>query len=66
MTAKNGTASQATDTYIDFQEAVVRALPRDIDPDVMLMWTKSDDLLSRILRGALAPKDSDTAEGASY
>ena len=51
----HGTASQVTGSYIEFQAAVLRALPRDIDSDVALGWTKNGESLARILREALTP-----------
>ena len=51
----SGTASQVTGSYIEFQAAVLRALPRDIDPDVALGWTKNGESLARIMREALTP-----------
>lgn len=52
---KHGTASQVTGSYVEFQAAVLRALPRDIDPDVALGWAKNGEALSRILEDALTP-----------
>ena len=53
--ANRGTASQVTGIYIEFQAAVLRALPRDIEIDVALGWTKNGESLARILREALTP-----------
>lgn len=57
---KHGTASQVTGSYVEFQAAVLRALPRDIDPDVALRWTQNGESLARVLREALTP-DGKTA-----
>lgn len=54
---KHGTAPNITGSYVEFQSAVLRALPRDIDPDVALGWTQNGEALSRILRDALTPQD---------
>ncbi len=53
--ANRGTASQVTGSYVEFQAAVLRALPRDIDPDVAFGWTKNGESLACILREALTP-----------
>jgi len=53
--ANRGTTSQVNGSYVEFQAAVLRALPRDIDSDVALSWTKNGELLARILREALTP-----------
>ena len=53
--ANHGTASQVTGGYVEFQAAVLRALPRDIDPDIALGWAKNGESLARILREALTP-----------
>jgi len=55
MTTKHGTASQVTGGYVEFQAAVLRALPRDINPDVALGWTQNGESLARVLREALTP-----------
>jgi len=52
-TKKHETTSQVTGSYVDFQAAVLRALPRDINPDVALNWTQNGKLLARILRKVL-------------
>ena len=51
----HGTASQVTGSYVEFQAAVLRALPRDIDSDVALGWTQNGESLARVLREALTP-----------
>ncbi|MEK7179333.1 MAG: hypothetical protein AAB727_03720 [Patescibacteria group bacterium] len=43
--------------YIEFQTAVLRALPRDIEKDVALGWTQNGESLARILRRALVPNN---------
>lgn len=55
MTTKHGTASHVTGIYVEFQAAVLRALPRDINPDVVLGWTQNGESLARVLREALVP-----------
>ncbi|MBI2033928.1 MAG: hypothetical protein HYT13_02415 [Candidatus Liptonbacteria bacterium] len=56
MTTKHGTASQVTGGYVEFQAAVLRALPRDINPDVALGWTQNGESLARVLREAIEGK----------
>lgn len=58
MITKHGTASQITGSYVEFQSAVLRALPRDIDPDVALGWTQNGEALARVLKNALTPGKS--------
>lgn len=53
--SKSRTASQISGSYVEFQTAVLRALPRDIDSDVALGWTKNGEALSRALREVLLP-----------
>lgn len=58
--AKHGTASQVTGGqvtggYIEFQAAVLRALPRNIDSDVALYWTRNGEELARVLHKLLRP-----------
>jgi hypothetical protein len=65
MTTKHGTASQVTGSYVEFQAAVLRALPRDIDSDVALGWTQNGESLARVLREALTP-DGGKPAGNSY
>lgn len=55
--SKHGTASQMSGNYIEFQAAVLRALPRDINPDIALGWTRNGEALTRTLREALIPPD---------
>lgn len=52
----HGTAS-VDGIYVEFQAAVLRALPRNIDPNVALGWTKNGESLARTLRGVLLPSD---------
>ncbi len=56
----HGTASQLTvdGAYVEFQLAVLRALPRDIDPDIADGWRNNGQSLARVLREALLPPDS--------
>ena len=51
----HGTTTQITGIYAEFQAAIIKALPRDIDQDVALGWTKNGEALARVLREALAP-----------
>lgn len=53
----HGTASQlkVDGAYIEFQLAVLRALPRDIDPDIADGWRDNGESLARVLRQALFP-----------
>ena len=56
---KHGTTQEAVEgSYVEFQAAVLRALPRDIDADTRLRWTKNGESLTSILRGALMASDS--------
>ena len=55
MTTKHGTTSQVTGGYVEFQAAVLRALPRNIDSDVALGWTQNGESLAQVLREALTP-----------
>jgi len=52
---KHGTAS-ISGAFIEFECAVLRNLPRDLDPEVMDNHTNNGEALSRILREALCPK----------
>jgi len=61
----HGTTSQVTGVYVEFQAAVLRALPRDINPDVVLGWTQNGESLARVLREALMP-DGKPAAGGIY
>ncbi len=51
--AQLGTASRVDGGYVAFQAAVLRALPRDINPDVALNWTQNSKLLKRVFREVL-------------
>ena len=55
----HGTASQLTvdGAYVEFQLAVLRALPRDIDPDIADGWRNNGQSLARVLREALLPPE---------
>lgn len=55
MITKHGTTSQITGSYVEFQAAVLRALPRDIDFDAAIEWMNNGESLARVLREALAP-----------
>lgn len=52
---KSGTASQVNGVFVEFQAAVIRAVPRDIGPDVALGWVKNGEALARVLRESLMP-----------
>lgn len=71
VTTKHGTAFKVAGGYIEFQAAVLRALPRDIDSDVALGWTQNGEALAHALREVLLPNGktsgnvfSITCEGA--
>ncbi|MBI1754981.1 hypothetical protein HYR65_01715, partial [Candidatus Azambacteria bacterium] len=51
--SKHGTTSQVIGGYIEFQAAVLRALPRDIDPDIQEGWKMNGESLTRVLHEAL-------------
>lgn len=51
---KHGTASQqVTGWYVEFQMAVLRALPRDINQEVADGWRENGEALAKNLRGVL-------------
>lgn len=52
---KDGTTSQVTGNYVEFQAAILRALPRDIEAEVAHNWTRNGESLARILRETLMP-----------
>lgn len=54
---KHGTTSQVTGSYLEFQVAVLRALPRNIDPDIVLNWMRNGESLTRVLKDALTPNN---------
>jgi hypothetical protein len=62
----HGTASQLTvpGAYVEFQLAVLRALPRDIDPDIADGWRNNGQSLAKVLREALLPPDNPATETA--
>jgi hypothetical protein len=62
----HGTASQLTvpGAYVEFQLAVLRALPRDIDPDIADGWRNNGQSLAKVLREALLPPDNPAIETA--
>ena len=41
--------------FAEFSAAVIRNLPRDINPDIVLGWAKNGESLARTLRKALCP-----------
>ena len=51
----SGTASHVDGWYVEFQAAVLRALPRDIEPDVAMGWTKNGKALANNIRKVLMP-----------
>ncbi len=55
----HGTASQlkVDGAYVEFQLAVLRALPRDIDPDIAEGWRNNGQGLAKVLREALLPPE---------
>ncbi len=55
----HGTASQlkVDGAYVEFQLAVLRALPRDIDPDIADGWRNNGQSLAKVLREALLPPE---------
>lgn len=58
----HGTASDVVrGTFVEFSAAVLRNLPRDLDPDVELGWTTNGEALARTLRSALVPNGKETA-----
>ena len=61
-----GTASQLTvdGAYVEFQLAVLRALPRDIDPDIADGWRNNGQSLAKVLREALLPPENPAIETA--
>lgn len=62
---KRGTAS-VTGNYIEFQAAVLRTLPRDIDSDVALDWVNNGECLARVLHEALVSKGKPQPVGDTY
>ena len=56
---KDGTTSQVTGNYVEFQAAILRALPRDIEADIAHNWTQNGESLVRILRKALMPNQDE-------
>lgn len=59
MPKGRGTASQlhVDGAYVEFQMAVLRALPRDIDPDVADGWRENGEALARVLYEILVPSE---------
>ena len=51
---RRGTASVSGD-FVEFQAAVLRALPRNIDPTTASGWTNNGRALAKVLREALTP-----------
>lgn len=62
--ASHGTASQlkVDGAYVEFQLAVLRALPRDIDQDVADGWRNNGQNLAKVLREALLPPEKSTTQ----
>lgn len=63
---KHGTASQVSGSYVEFQAAVLRALPRDINADVAFGWTQNGEVLARALREALLPQSDNLKPGNTF
>lgn len=57
MTKKHGTTSQVDGSYVEFQAAILRALPRDIDLDVLLGWMRNGKALARVLKEVFMSAD---------
>jgi hypothetical protein len=51
--------------FAEFGSAVLKALPRNIDPDVALNWAKNGAGLERVLRDALCPPEEMLASSQS-
>ncbi len=49
------------DQQANFHAAVLKALPRDIDPDMARNWEKNGKALTKMLRGVLLPPDVSTS-----
>ncbi len=62
----HGTASQlhVDGGYVEFQQAVLRALPHDIDPNIADGWRNNTGALAKVLREALLPPDNPATEAA--
>lgn len=58
---KHGTAFQVTGWYVEFQMAVLRALPRDIDQRVADGWRENGKALTKNLRSMLIPPAESTS-----
>lgn len=56
----NGTASEqvAPGWFVEFQMAVLRALPRDIDQETADGWRGNGEALARAFRGILIPQEN--------
>ncbi len=59
--SKHGTAL-STGQFAEFAGAVIRALPRDIDPEVALGWANNGASLTRVMKDALCPPEEMLAE----
>ena len=56
--AKHGTASRlSTDQFAEFASAVVRNLPRDLDPARVQGWIEEGDALARLLAAAFSGRE---------
>lgn len=53
------------DQQANFHAAVLKALPRDIDPDVARNWEKNGKALTKVLRGVLLPPEVSTSESSA-
>ena len=47
--------------FVELECAVLKALPRDIDPDVAANWARNGESLTRVLREALMPPEQRNA-----
>lgn len=53
------------DQQANFHAAVLKALPRDIDPDVARNWEKNGKALTKVLRGVLLPPEVSILESSA-
>lgn len=54
--AKPGTTSKTNGVFVEFAAAVLRALPRDLQSELMLEWTGNGAALTHALRKAFLTK----------
>lgn len=60
MSSGRGTASAVQGWFMELVGAVVRQLPRDINPTTANGWIKNQDALKKALREALLPNEKST------